>query len=677
MKGMNKATALVVAGSVAASALIGQAFTRSVTAEQINNNNGNGPLRRNAEVRNIDTDARTVEVAFSSETPVLRWFGDEILDHSPGAMLTERLDNGAAVLWNHNSDVQIGVVESARIDGDRIGRAVLRFGRSDRAEQIWNDIVDGVIRHISVGYFVKAVKTEEREGETDKVTITEWEPYEISLVSIPADPSVGVGRSVGEPPEEPENQRGNTASQTRANETEGSGNMNIQILRNAAGDLVRAEVDENGNIVKELEVLERAADTQALVTRGQQREQTRVAALMEIGEQYSAQSLVNDAVRNGTSVDEFTRTVLDHVHGNNENNSRGNQALSDDAGVVGLTDGEADGFSFVRALRALANPNDRAAQEAAGFEFEASRAAEQSSVRAAQGIMVPADVLRRALNTSTTGTAAGDTGGHSIATDLMAQSFIGLLRNRSVLLGMATPMAGLEGNVDIPGQATGANAFWLGEDDDTTETGAELRMLGLSPKTLGAYTEVTRKMLQQSSLDVEAWLRRELAIAVALKADKTGFYGTGTGNEPLGIKNIPGINSVAFTAVQPTFAELVQLESEIAADNADVNTMAYIGNAAFRGHCKTAQKFAGTNGATIWEQGNTVNGYRTEITQQVATGDVFHGNFSDMVAAMWGGLDLTVDPYTHSKKGRVRIVAFQDFDFAYRHVESFAYGKKP
>ncbi|WP_171178647.1 phage major capsid protein [Ruegeria sp. HKCCD8929] len=450
-----------------------------------------------------------------------------------------------------------------------------------------------------------------------------------------------------------------------------------RILRNAAGDLVRAKVDEQGNIVEVLEVLERAADTQALVQRGTQAEQQRTADLLELGEQYSAQALAAEAIRNGTSVSDFTTALLEHVSNSDSANSRGNQPLSDDAGVIGMSENEADQFSFVRALRALANPNDSAAREAAAFEFEASRAAEQSSERAAQGIMVPADVLRRALNTATTGVAAGDTGGHAIATDLMAQSFIEMLRNRSVLLGMATPMGGLVGNVDIPGQASGATAFWLGEDDDAGETGAELRMLGLSPKTLGAYTEVTRKMLQQSSIDVEAWLRRELAIAISMKADKTGFYGTGTGNEPLGIKNIAGINATPFAAVQPTFAELVDLESQIAADNADVNTMAYIGNAGFRGHCKTTEKFAGTTGATIWEQGNTVNGYRTEITNQVATGDVFHGNFADMVAAMWGGLDLTVDPYTHSKKGRVRIVAFQDFDFAYRHVESFAYGAKP
>jgi Phage capsid family./Caudovirus prohead protease. len=657
------------------SALIGLALSRAITPEQINNNRGNGPLHRTAEVRNVDETARTVEVAFSSETPVARWFGDEVLDHSSGAMNDTRLSNGAAVLWNHNMDVQIGVVESARIDSDRVGRAVLRFGRSGRAEEIWADVVDGVIRHVSVGYFVRAITTEEREGEPDKVTITEWEPYEISLVSVPADASVGVGRSVaGEPPEEGGNAPANTDPEIdETAETRGSG-MKTKILRDAAGNLVRAKVDDDGNIVEVIEMLERASETQAMVQRGTQAEQQRTADLLELGEQYSAQTLASEAIRNGTSVDDFTRSLLDHVSNNSGGGRRGNQALDDDAGMIGLTDAEAQNFSFLRAFRALANPHDRRAQEEASFEFEASRAAEQSSNREAQGIMVPADVLRRALNTSTSGTASGDTGGYAIATDLMSQSFIEMLRNRSVLLGLATPMGGLVGNVDIPGQASGATGYWIGEDEDATEGSQELRQISLNPKTAAAFSEITRKMLQQSSLDAEALVRRDLARALALTMDYAGFYGTGSANQPLGIKNLTGINAVVFAAANPTFEELVQLETEIAADNADVDSMAYIGNAKFRGHCKTTEKFAGSSGATIWEPGGTVNGYQAEITNQVIDGDVFHGNFADMIAAMWGGLDLTIDPYSNSKKGRLRIVAFQDIDFAYRNVESFAFG---
>ena len=661
--------------------LIGATLTRALTVEQINANRGSAPLRRSSEVRSIDDEARTIEVAFSSEEPVMRWFGEEILDHSPGSMGLARLDAGAAVLWNHDTNTQIGVVESARVDADRIGRAVLRFGRSARAEEIWQDVRDGVIRHVSVGYFVRALTTEQRDGEPDRVTLTDWEPYEISLVSVPADATVGVGRAAGNPPEEKPEEPGDNAPEDQ-NSNEGSG-MDTRILRNANGDLVRAKVDENDNIVETLEVLERAAETRALVQQGTQAEQQRTASLLELGEQYSAQSLAAAAIRDGTSVQDFTRDLLEHVNGRSGESGRSSQPLDDNAGVIGMSESEVHQFSFMRAFRALADPHNRSAQEAAAFEFEASRAAERSSGRSAQGVMVPADVLRRAVipsngsrafNTATTGAAAGDTGGYAIANDLLSQSFIDMLRARSVLLSMATPMGGLVGDITIPAQASGAQGYWLGEDEDATEDTLSLRQIGMTPKTCGVFSEITRKMLQQSSLDAEGLVRQDLARALALTMDKAGFYGTGSANQPLGIKNLTGINAVVFAAQQPTFGELVELETAIASDNADVDSMAYISNAAFRGHCKTTEKFAGSNGMTIWEPGNTVNGYRVEITNQVVTGDVFHGNFSDMIAGMWGGLDLTIDPYSNSKSGRLRIVAFQDIDFAYRHVESFAYG---
>jgi len=447
-----------------------------------------------------------------------------------------------------------------------------------------------------------------------------------------------------------------------------------QILRNARGDLVRAQVDADGKIIKELEVLERASVTDGRVTEGATAERERTAALLELGNQYNAGELAATHIRDGSSVDDMTRALLDHVQSGAGNSNR---SLSDGGGQIGMTDAEADSFSFVRAIRALANPNDRSAQEAAAFELDASAAAAQELNREAQGIVVPMDVMRRALNTGTDGVLAGATGGLSIATNLASQSFIDMLRNRSVLLGMVTPMGGLVGNTDIPGQASGANGFWLGEDDDSGEGEQVLRQIAINPKTAGAFSEVTRKMLQQSSLDNELFIRNDLARGLALTMDFAGFYGTGSANQPLGIANVPGINAVALAAINPDFAELVQMETEISSDNADVESMAYIANAKFRGHAKTTEKFAGTSGQTIWETGNTVNGYRTEITNQTADGDHFFGNFADMVAGMWGGLDITVDPYTHSKKGRVRVVAFQDIDYAYRNVESFCLGKKP
>jgi len=661
--------------------LIGQCFTRAVTAQQINQNRGAGQLARQAEVRSFDEGARTVELSFSSELPVERWFGSEVLVHEASAVRMDRLMNGGALLADHDSRDQIGVVESARIDADRIGRAVVRFGKSARAEEIFRDVVDGIRRHVSVGYQVHKIEYTETKGEVDEVRVVDWEPFEISMVSVPADPSVGVGRSKGKPPEETEGGAGDSAANAGGVPDvvtpKRSGEMKTTILRDSKGDLVRAKVDEDGKIVEVLEVLERAGeDVLASRRAATEQEQGRARALMEMGETYGSEDLARDAVRSGQTVDQFRAALLEHMNG-----ARSQKPLGEDADI-GLSDSEVGRYSFVKAIRALANPTSRAAREAAAFEFEASDAAAKRAGKETEGLIVPPDVLTRSLNSATSGTTTGDTGGYSIATQLMSQSFIDMLRNKAVLLRLATPLGGLVGNVDIPTQEGGASGYWIGEDDEATESGQDMGQRSMSPKTVAAYSEITRKLLKQSSLDVEMLVRRDLASALGLTIDLAGFYGTGVGANPLGIKNYAGINAVDFGgsgagaggSAMPSYLETVAMETEVAADNADVNSMAYVFNSRMRGHFKSTQKFSGTNGSPIWEEGGTVNGYGAEVTNQVAAGDLFFGNFADMLVGMWGGLDITVDPYSESKRGRLRVVTMQDVDFVLRNVESFTYG---
>lgn len=669
-------------------ALVGAFLTREITPEQINAKatapNGRA-LERFGEVRSVDKDNRTIELAFSSEAPVARWFGEEVLDHTDGAMRAERLESGAALLMNHDWDDQVGVVQSVSIGSDRRGRAVVRFGRSARAEEIFADVVDGIRKHVSVGYAVRKIEVEPRKGQPDLVRVTEWEPYEISLVSVPADPTVGVGRQLEIAPEDAAPGTGDIDPTTGAQVADGkrdNKDRNMEkTLRDAQGNLVRAKVDADGKIVEVLEMIERAGEGDAAaVRRGQEAEQSRVRSIMEIGTNARAMDLANQFVRDGKSVEDF-KTELLRTMGQKRGGS-----VEDGTADIGMTDGEVRQYSFMRALRALAAPGDRAAQEAAAFEIEASQAVAQRSGRSPQGLLVPADVLMRAmvpgngqrapLNTSTTGTNPGDTGGYSVATDLLSQSFVEMLRNRTIAMQLGRSMGGLVGNIDIPRQAAGASGYWIGEDDEATLTGLELDQISLSPKTVAAMSEITRRLLMQSSLDMEALVRRDLAAALATTIDKAFFYGSGSANQPRGVVNYTGINAVPFAGSAPTYAELVQMESEIAADNADVSSMAYVMNARARGLAKTTSKFAGgTDQGTIWEAGNTVNGYRAEITNQIEGSDVIFGNFADALIGMWGGLDLTIDPYTHSARGRLRIVAMQDVDFVLRRVESFALGR--
>lgn len=614
-------------------------------------NNGRGVLQ--AAVGPVDTEKRTVQLAFSSETPVQRWYGTEILSHEPGAVIMDRLHDGAPLLLNHENE-QIGVVEHASIDADRRGRAVVRFSRSARAQEVFQDVVDGIRRHVSVGYAIH--DGEIVEGDDDApVTVrwTRWEPLEISIVPVPADHTVGVGRAL------------EIAKNAKRNEQQPP-----------AGNA--PETPEQPREEQQMDVKTPNTGAPASVDTtipAAEAERQRCGAISKIGEMYGVHDLAARAIADGASVQDFQAAVLSRMAGAKQ------EPLTEQTknANIGLSQAESRKFSVLNLIRAMVEPSDRRAQEAAAFEFEACRAAaEKLEKEPKNGVIIPADVLTaRALNTGTSGSAAdGATGGNLVSTELLASSFIDMLRARSTALRLGRTLGGLVGNVDIPRQISGGQGYWIGEDEDAGNATQAFGQIPITPKTVAAYSEITRRMLKQSSIDVEALVRLDLATSMALTIDKAAYYGSGSQNQPRGITKYDGVNAVTFASQWPTFAELVQMETEIAVDNADVSSMAYVANARFRGHAKTALKFEGVGAGTIWEQGGSVNGYRTEITNQINDGDVVMGNFGDLIIAMWGGLEINVDPYSNSKSGRLRIITFQDVDFALRRVESFCLGKK-
>lgn len=551
-----------------------------------------------------------------------------------------RLQDGAAFLLDHNTSRQIGVVESAEIGADRKGRAVIRFGRSALAEEAFNDIQDGIRKHISVGYFIHALKLVEtrnkgERGETSIYRVTDWEPFEISSVSVPADPSVGVGRGMEE---------GQTENQKEA--------VNMDPTE------VAGKTEERSAPVAP------PVNVDAIRTEARTAELERVRGIQKLGDKHKCPVLAQRFIDEGRSVDDFTKAVLDEL----EKRDGGPTTPG-----IGMSARDIEQYSFLKVIRALADPTNRHAQETARFEFECSRAAEQIAGRQSEkGIMIPYDVLRAPLQA---GNPAA--GGYTVDTTLMTSSFVELLRNNSIGLSHARVLSGLVGNLDIPAQASGSTTYWVDEDEDVGETEVAFRNITLSPKNIGAFSEITRALLMQSSLDVEALVRSDLAIAIGLGIDKKLFYGTGaTGKQPLGIANQTGINATTFAGSFPTYREIVEMETNIAMDNAAVPNMAYIFNASMRGALKTTEKFPGTTGRTIWEEGNTVNGYQAFVTNQIDEGHVFFGNFRDLIVGMWGGIEMLVDPYTHGLKGRLRIVVMQSVDTAVRHVESFCLGKK-
>jgi len=575
-----------------------------------------------AEMTTFDeVEDRTYEFPFSSEYPVARYFGNEILSHEMDAADFSRLNDGAPLLFNHNPDRVIGVVERAYMDKDKKrGYARVRFSRNPFAQEVLSDVKDGVLRNVSFGYSID--KMEEREG--GDFVATSWAPYEVSVVSVPADPGVGIGRSLEE-------------SETKPAASAAPSTEPIPAMENTTPDLevVRAEAVEA--------------------------ERTRIAEVSSLCSKHGMEDLGRQLVESGRSIDEARAAVLDKLNIKEE-------PVTMQAAEIGLSEKESRSFSFLRAINYLANPTDRNAREAAAFEIEASEAAAAKLGRSSRGITIPMDVMTRDLNV---GTATA--GGNLVETELDSGNFIDLLRNASALnQAGATVLTGLTGNVNIPRQSGAATAYWVAESGSPTESQQTIDQISLTPKTCGAFTDYSRKLMIQSSIDVENMVRNDLAQVLALEIDRVGLYGSGSSNQPLGLKDTTGVLTEDFAADTPTFTEVVALESDVSGANALLGSPVYLMNSAMRGSLKTKAKDAGS-GLFVME-GGLVNGYEGVLSNQVASGDLWFGNFADLIIGYFSGLDIMVDPYTGSTSGTVRVVALQDVDIAVRHPESFSRG---
>ena len=592
-----------------------------ITASEIQSRSENG-LRRTLAIRALDSKARTVEVAFASEAPVERYFGLEILEIKPEAVRLERMNNGAAVLIDHDWSDQVGVVESVAIGVDGVARAVLRFGRGSRASEVFQDIEDGIRRHVSVGYIIHGIDVEERSGELDQVRVVDWEPFEISIVAVPADTQTGVGRSAKTQKEQPM-PKGN--AQPR--------NQNQFNAENQNG--------QNGDAV-------------------------RVAETLALGEAYGADALASRILREGGGPAELRRALLD----------QDSWSPLSDAGTIGLTETEARSFSVVRLVRHLAAPDASTAQNAA-FELEASRAFAQQTGRDPDGAYLPPDLLFSrgfAQRDMQTGTVAQ--GGALVATQTLAESFVDALRNRlAVYRAGATVLPGLTGNIKIPRLAGGATHEWLPEAGAASDQDVSFDTIAMSPKTIAVSIPITRRLLIQSTPAVENVLRNDIVQRVALGIDGAALNGHASANAPSGLREALLSASATWTTPgKPTFAEIVALETSVAAANADDGNLAYIYNASMGGHLKTTPMESGAAYFIESPEGET-NGYPRIKTNQVGAGDVFFGNWSDLIIGAWSGLDLRADTATLAASDGLVLRAFQDVDVGIRHVESFSLGK--
>lgn len=659
-------------------------------------------------------------ISASSETPYLRqsWWDDpwvEILGHKKGECDLSRFDGGAGVLlanhdrWQTSGNTplaSIGAIEAARLTGGRL-EVDIAISRREALADLRQDIADGLVRNVSIGYMIneRVLTRQGKEGEPDEYRVTSWLPFEVSLVDIPADASVGLGRSLDAPdPKNPE-------ARYRVISLDAPSAGESQPSQGEPSMTKEAQTADTTTATRTVDVQVTGPDPLVV-------ERERARDIRAMGRQFNMVDLADQHIDSGTSVDNFRSLVLSKLKDNG-------QLRVAESPEVGLSEREVQSYSFCRALLAAQDPAN--ARKIAPFEMEVSDAAQAKrddtdprikERMGAGAITLAVDVLNRGMNVQsnqaaamaralaarvsrssaemqsyfrdlTVGAPTG--GGNLVATELLGSSFIDLLRNAMILdrLGI-TMLRDLNGNIAIPSQTGAATGYWVAEGGAPTESQQTIGQMPLTPKTVGAFTDFTRRLLLQSSLDVELFVRMDLARVLGLEVQNGAFNGTGASNQPTGLFNIAGLGSVAMgtNGSAPTYDMAVDLETAVANSNADIGNLAYVTNSKVRGKLRKTQVFTGTNGQPVWTSGRErgigeVLGYDAYVTNTVPSNLVkgssgavcsaaAFGNWGDFVAGFWGGVDLMLDPYANATSGGKRVIALQDVDFNVRNVASFA-----
>jgi HK97 family phage major capsid protein/HK97 family phage prohead protease len=581
----------------------------------------------------------------------------EVLGHLPNEVNMSRLASGtAALLVNHDWNDVVGVIERASIDGDRKGRADVRFGQSARASEVFQDVKDRIRLNVSVGYFVNRIQliTAGKDGEPSTYRVIDWEPYEISIVSIPADIHAGIGRS--------ETRQRPLVILDQAPLT--TPPLNQPQQRGISMNTIVTQTDPNPVNLD-------AVRSEALIT-----ERKRVNAINDMAARHAktlpeVQDMARRHIEGGQDINDFSVAVLDAIAARD---SKAVQKVDCDP-KIGLSDREADSFSICRAIESVIAGDRRIAP----FEMDVIDATrlKYAGIKKFQGeIQIPSDVLLRQRAVSRErATRTMLAGGSGVGAELVgtfhdAANFIDLLRAEMLATKLGVRViSGLVGNVAIPKMTSGVTAYWISEGGEPAESNPGTGQVVLQPRTIAAYVDLSRKLIQQSSPDAESLVREEMAMRLALGIDLAIFSGSGASGQPTGITETTGVGAVAISGAI-TWANLVALESAVATANALIGSTHYVTTPALRGTMKTTLKAAGVSG-WLWEDGE-VNGYAAHASNQAPAAKVIFGNFGDVLVGEWGGLDINVDTSTLSKSGGVRLVTMQDADVAIRNPQSFA-----
>jgi HK97 family phage major capsid protein/HK97 family phage prohead protease len=584
-----------------------------------------------------DANARTAVISFSSEYPVERFaMGQmyrEVLAHDAGAMNVARLSQTVNVIDTHNTDTIaaiLGVVERAWVGDDKRGYAQIRLADTPEGERAAQLLQQNILRNVSFGY--RILDWDEPDAQT--LRVTQWEPFEISLLSTPADPSVGYARALETSAEFLERAKPDKPADHATS---------------AKGDLIMTVADVS--VVQNDAVLKQ--------------ERARAVAIRKLCRENQVEDSTADQwIDSGASADSVGAQILSIIAERGRTNPQTPAQL-------GLTKKEQREYSLFRMLEACLTKDF----SKAGFEVECSREVMQRMGKMAKDntFHVPYDVLTRGGNAGQRdmNVATAAQGGHLVQT--ANTGFIPLLRNRSVAYRMgATQLPGLRDNVAIPKMTGGATFGWLAnETAAAAESNPAFGQILMTPKTIGGYIELSRLLTLQSSPAAEMLAEEELAKGSAVAIDLGVLSGAGSSGAPLGITGTAGIGAFAGTSLG--FAGLLNSQADLATANVTPVRPGYVTTPAIAELLAARVKFAST-ATPLWD-GNMWDAKVLDVpamtSNQMAAGTMLFGDWSTVVIGEWGNLQIDMNPYAGFQSGIVGLRVLYSCDVAVRYAGAF------
>jgi hypothetical protein len=549
----------------------------------------------------------------------------EVLRVTPEAVDLTRLNGGAAVLRNHDTDHTYGVVKRAFIEGGRLYTR-LRFRKNEpEAVAAFRDAVDGTLPNVSLGY--QPLEIEFRQENGVRIgEVTRWMPFEVSVaVGVPADATVGFYRSMTK-----------TGENKMADEP-----------KEPTSDELRTKIreleEENAQLKKRSEEPPpEDGKKEDPPPEGKKEEETRSACneseLRAMAATFNRLDLLPGALQRNLTPEAFKSELQNNLY-------RGSIKVM-----------EKREYSIVRAIRSLVDESVDAAVERA----ESARLYREAGLKPSRGSIM---ISTRAFD----GTA--NVGKALIGTDHRADMFIDKLR--TVMAVQPTFMDGLVGNVDIPLLSGSSTVNWVvGLNSDAAETNPATDSITLSPKKLTGYVDVGLDLLTQGTPDATNIVLNDLFEVMARKLENTILKGATVSTLTIpGLAGTTGVKTVVIADVaNATWQDMLKFEAAVSS-YANMGNVQFILSGPDRAMFKGISKDTGS-GRFICES-NEIDGYKAAISGELASGDIFFGDFSRILVGRWGGLEVMIDPYSLSKSGGVRLVVRMICDIAVRQPEAF------